>query len=188
MEMSNRKKGIPVVKADRSFLEIVSNFTDPREVIREAISNALDWCASTVKTAVYEDATRADRELVIEIWDNGLGLTKERFFAFWNLADSPGLQRDKFGRKLGGRVGEKGHGTKTYWKCRQIEVESIAREDDGSDWHVLAEMNEPINTLTQEKKVPDYEYVEAPGLGKETFTKVTIRGYHTDKEDFRHDL
>lgn len=107
MEMSNRKKGIPVVKADRSFLEIVSNFTDPREVIREAISNALDWCASTVKTAVYEDATRADRELVIEIWDNGLGLTKERFFAFWNLADSPGLQRDKFGRKLGDRLGKR---------------------------------------------------------------------------------
>jgi len=188
MEMANRKKGTPEVKEVRQFLEIVGNFTDPREVIREAISNSLDWSASIIKITVYEDATRADRELVIKIWDNGLGLTKERFFAFWNLADSPGLQRDKFGRKLGGRVGEKGHGTKTYWKCRQIEVESIAREEDGSDWHVLAEMKEPINTLVQEKRVPDYYYFEALGEGKESFTEVTIRGYHIrSNEDFRHE-
>jgi hypothetical protein len=188
MEMTNRKKGTPIVKEDRSFREIVENFTDPREVIREAISNSLDWAASIIKIAVYEDATRADRELIIKIWDNGLGLTRERFFAFWNLADSPGLLRDKFGRKLGGRVGEKGHGTKTYWKCRQIEVESIAREEDGSDWHVLGEMKEPINTLVQQKKVPDYEYVDIPGEGKDSFTEVTIRGYHTrTNEDFRHE-
>jgi len=188
MEMTNRKKGTPVVKEVRQFLEIVENFTDPREVIREAISNSLDWAASIIKITVYEDATRADRELVIKIRDNGLGLTRERFSAFWNLADSPGLQRDKFGRKLSGRVGEKGHGTKTYWKCRQIEVESIAREEDGSDWHVLGEMKEPINTLVQQKKVPDYEYIEAPGEGKESFTEVTIRGYHTHtNEDFRHE-
>jgi len=188
MEMSNRIKGKPIVKDDRSFLEIVGNFTDPREVLREAISNSLDWSADTIKITVYLDATRADRELVIKIWDNGLGLTRERFFAFWNLADSPGLQRDKFGRKLGTRVGEKGHGTKTYWKCRQIEVESIAREEDGSDWHVLGELKEPINTLVQERKVPEYEYIDLPGERKETFTEVTIKGYHTHStEDFRHE-
>jgi len=177
--MSERKKGTPVVREDRSFREIVENFTDPREVIREAISNSVDWAASTIKITVYEDATRADRELIINIWDNGLGLTKERFSAFWNLADSPGLQIDKFGRKQAGRVGEKGHGTKTYWKCRQIEVESVAREVDGTVLHVLGEMKEPINTLIQEKRIPDYEYVESSGQDKETFTEVTIRGYHT---------
>jgi len=188
MEMTNRKKGTPKVKEDRSFREIVENFTDPREVIREAISNSLDWSASIIKITVYEDATRADRELVIKIWDNGLGLTRERFSAFWNLADSPGLHRDKFGKKMGGKVGEKGHGTKTYWKCRQVEVESIAKEEDGSDWYVLGEMKEPINTLVQEKRVPDYDYVEAPGEGKESFTEVTIKGYHTrTNEDFRHE-
>jgi hypothetical protein len=187
MELAERKTGTPEVKADRSFLEIVENFTDPREVLREGISNALDWGASSIKITVYEDATRADRELVINIWDNGLGLTRERFFAFWNLAECPGLQRDKFGRKLGERVGEKGHGTKTFWKCRQIEVESVAKEKDGSDWHVLAEMREPINTLIQ-GKVPNYEYAEGPEQGKESFTEVTIKGYHTrSKEDFRHD-
>lgn len=188
MEMSERKTGTPVVMEDRSFREIVENFTDPREVLREAISNSLDWGASVVRVAVYEDATRAERELVITIQDDGLGLNRERFFAFWNLADSPGLKRDKYGRKLAGRVGEKGHGTKTFWKCRQIEVESVAKEEDGSGWHVLGEMREPINTLIQERRVPGYEYAEAPVQGKETFTKVTIRGYQThSSEDFRHE-
>jgi hypothetical protein len=187
MQLFERKIGTPVVKADKSFLEIVENFTDPREVLREAISNALDWSASVIKVTVYEDANRADRELVIKIWDNGLGLTRERFVAFWNLADCPGLQRDKFGRKIGQMVGEKGHGTKTFWKCRRLEVESIAKEEDGSDWHILGEMMEPINTLKQ-GKVPNYEYAEGSGEGKETFTEVTIRGYHThSKEDFRHE-
>jgi len=187
MEMSKRKEGFPEVKAAKSFREIVENFTDSREVLREAISNALDWGASTIKITVYEDATRADREIVIKIWDDGLGLNKERFLAFWNLSDSPGLQTDEFGKKLGERVGEKGHGTKTYWKCRALDVESIAREDDGNDWHVMAEMKEPINILMQ-NKVPPYEYAEGPGQGKETFTEITIRGYHVhDKEVFRHE-
>ena len=121
--------------------------------------------------------------MVIKIWDNGLGLTRERFSSFWNLADSPGLQRDELGNKMGDNVGEKGHGTKTFWKCRQIEVESIAREEDGSDWHVLAEMKEPINTLMR-GRLPDYEYAEEPGQGRETFTEVTIKGYQTDLEQF----
>ncbi|MBI2847160.1 MAG: ATP-binding protein [Chloroflexi bacterium] len=187
MELSERKTGTPKSKEDRSFLGIVENFTDPREILREGISNALDWGASTIKITVYEDATRADKELVIKIRDNGLGLTRERFFAFWNLADSPGLRRDKFGRKLGEPVGEKGYGTKTFWKCRQIEVESVAKEEEGTAWHVLGEMKEPINILKQ-GKVPQYEYAEGPGQGKESFTEVTIKGYHTNsKEDFRHE-
>ncbi len=96
MEMSERKMRTPEVKAAKSFREIVENFTDPREVLREAISNAYDWGASTIQIKVYEDATRADKELVVNIRDDGLGLSRERFNAFWNLADSPGLQKDEF--------------------------------------------------------------------------------------------
>ena len=64
----------------------------------------------------------------------------------------------------------------------------MATEENGTYWHVLGEMKEPINTLIQEKRIPDYEYVEAAEQGKETHTEVTIRGYHTHShEDFRHD-
>jgi hypothetical protein len=187
MSASERKVDYPKVKEARAFREIVENFTDPREVLREAISNALDWGASIVRIMVYQDATRADKELAIAIWDNGVGLTRERFKAFWNLADSPGLQRDRLGKKLTGRTGEKGHGTKTFWKCRLLGVESIAREEDGSDWHVIGEMKEPINYLMQDR-VPPYEYAEDSGQGKPSFTEVTIKGYHArSMEDFRHE-
>lgn len=187
MEMSERKEGTPEVKEAKSFREIVENFTDPREVLREAISNAVDWGASTIQIKIYEDATRADKELVINIRDNGLGLSRERFFAFWNLADSPGMQKDEFGKKLGGRVGEKGHGTKTFWKCRLLAVESIAIEENGARWHVIGEMREPINTLL-ENKVPKYEYAESFEQDGQTFTEITIKGYHIRSvEDFRHE-
>lgn len=187
MEASGRKTDYPRVKEARAFREIVENFTDPREVLREAISNALDWGASTIRIAVYEDATRHDKELVVKVFDDGGGLTKERFEAFWNLADSPGLQKDRFGRKVAGRTGEKGHGTKTYWKCRLLEVESVARGQDGTDWHVIGEMREPINYLMQDT-VPPYDYVAASGEGKPSYTEITIKGYHArSKEDFRHE-
>jgi hypothetical protein len=188
METPERKTGTPEVKAAKSFREIVENFTDPREILREAISNALDWGASTQVVTVYEDKKRADRELVIKIRDNGLGLTRQRFQAFWNLADSPEPHKDDFGGKATPRIGEKGHGTKTFWKCRQLQVESVARETDGTSWHVMAEMNEPINTLMQ-GRIPNYEYVEET-LEKDspTFTEITIRGYHVrSAEDFRHE-
>ncbi len=188
MEMSERRVGTPEVKEARAFREIVENFTDPREVLREGISNALDWGAKNIRITVNENADRADKELVIKIWDDGLGLNRGRFSAFWNLADSPGFQRDKFGKKVGGKVGEKGHGTKTFWKCRLLEVESIAKESDGTDWNVIAEMKEPINTLMKEK-IPKYEYAEGSGQGRPSFTEITINGYHArSKEVFRHEV
>ncbi len=60
MDQSERKVGTPEVKGARSFREIVENFTDPREVLREAISNSLDYGASTIRVTVYEDVMRAN--------------------------------------------------------------------------------------------------------------------------------
>lgn len=176
------KRGTPDVKKAKSFREIVGNFTDPKELVREAVSNALDWKATVVRITVEEDLSRADRELVVLFEDNGIGLNRVRFKAFWNLADSP--QPPEYWN----RVGEKGYGTKTYWKSRQIEVESIASESGGM-WHVLAQMNEPINTLNQDR-LPDYDYAEELlNSGEQTYTKITIRGYHAQsREDFRHEV
>jgi len=190
MDLSNPKTGHPTSKEAKSFSNIVQNFTDPREVIREAISNALDWDAHKISVVVFKDSERHDREVVIQIRDDGIGLTPERFEAFWNLADSSGLRKDKFGRKMGDRTGEKGYGTKTYWKCRELMVESIAKVQDGNYWHVLGWVTEPINTLMKEEKVPDYLFVdENLGQGATTFTEVTVRGFHIlGEEEFRHEV
>lgn len=181
------KKGIPQAKPNRSFLEVVENFTDPKEIFREAISNALDWGATKISIEVSEDTRRADNELVIELHDNGAGLTKERFIAFWNLADST-CQRDPQGNKINGRIGEKGHGTKTYWKCREIELESVSNLGNDQAWHVVALMKEPINALKYES-VPEYDYCEDITSQMASFTHIVIRGYHMkSREDFRHEV
>lgn len=193
MQTTEKKKGKPIIKDVHIFREVVINFTDPREIFREAISNSLDHGATNIRIKVYEDASRADKELVIVIWDNGIGLSKERFHAFWNLSDSPKLADEISEEKRGKRVGEKGHGTKTYWKCRVLEVESISNKADGTSWHVWSEMREPINSLLKAEaemkdELPDFEWIDQIEQGKETFTEITIRGYQTDdKEYFRHE-
>lgn len=188
MDTSSPKTGHPISKEAKSFSNIVQNFTDPREVIREAISNALDWGANKIGIEVFKDSDRQG-EVVIQIRDDGIGLTPERFEAFWNLADSPGLQKDKFGRKMGIRTGEKGYGTKTYWKCRELMVESIAKLQDGNYWHVLGWVTEPINTLTKKEEVPDYSFVDEKLGEGTTFTEVTVRGFHViGEEEFRHEV
>ncbi len=146
MDLSNPKTGIPESKKAQSFINTVRNFTDPREVIREAISNAFDWGSINISISIWKDYQR-DRELVIQIRDDGVGLTPERFAVFWNLADSYGIEKDKSGRKKGDRIGELGYGTKTYWKCRELNVESISKHPTGYYWHVLGWMHDPINTF-----------------------------------------
>ena len=71
----------PQVDDAREFLEITRDFIDPRDAIREAISNSIDWGATEVRIAVTEDHSRPDEELIIEIEDDGAGLTEERLWS-----------------------------------------------------------------------------------------------------------
>jgi hypothetical protein len=54
----------PEVDDAREFLEITRDFTDPRDAIREGISNSIDWGATEIKVTITEDDTRPDEELV----------------------------------------------------------------------------------------------------------------------------
>ena len=98
MDLSNPKSGSPESKKEQSFLNTILNFTDPREVIREAISNAFDWNFKNISISAWKDYER-DKELVIKIRDDGDGLTPERFSAFWNLADPSGLKKINMGER-----------------------------------------------------------------------------------------
>jgi signal transduction histidine kinase len=70
------KVGIPKVEEAHEFLEITRDFTDPKEAIREAISNSIDWGATKIEITVTEDKTVPEEELILEINDNGIGLNK----------------------------------------------------------------------------------------------------------------
>ena len=171
----------PEVVEAREFLEITRDFTDPKEAIREAISNSLDWGAKEIRVRIYEDKKRPDDELIIEIRDDGLGLNEERLHAFFDLGHATGLEYDEFGNKKGPRIGEKGHGTKTYFNSRLIEVWS-----DSEDCTVYAVMDSPLEKLLKEE-VPDYGYAVQDKENRDTGTTITIRGYNNNqKKDFGH--
>lgn len=167
----------PVVVEAREFLEITRDFTDPKDVIREAISNSIDWGADEIKIAVTEDRTRPDEELVIEIEDNGLGMNEERLHAFFDLGRTTEGVHDN-------RIGYKGHGTKTYYNSRKIEVWS-----NTTSWSVHAIMENPLQTLMNDE-IPEYTYEIEQQNNAETGTRVKICGYNINrrKQDFGHSV
>jgi hypothetical protein len=173
------KQAKPEVIEAKEFLEITRDFRDPKEAVREAISNALDWSADNIWVEVLEDKTRPDQEIIIRIKDDGLGLTEPRLKAFFNLGDSPGYQEDEFGNKISNKIGEKGHGTKTFFNSREIEVES--QSDQG---FAYALMRTPLELLMK-GEVPPYGWDFDPSQRGDTYTLVTIRGYDNNhKRDF----
>lgn len=170
----------PRVFEPREFLEIVRDFTHPRDVVREAISNALDWRAKCVDVTVFQDKSRADEELVIQIHDDGVGLSEDRLTSFFDLGRS--TRDDSQGSDW--KVGYKGHGTKTYFNCRQVEVHS-----QSAHCSVYAIMDQPLQQLLEDR-LPPYEFALQGIANERTFTDITIRGYNMNQEvrDFAHRL
>lgn len=169
------------VYAIEEYLNIISDYRDPKEAIREAISNGLDWGATEISIEVMEDLKRP--ELIVKIHDNGQGINKERLEAFFNLGQSTAIERDDLGHKVSEKIGEKGHGTKTYFNSRQIEVESQSK-----DCLILATMNEPLLSLHNDD-LTGYDYDLEPKVSKETYTSITLWGFNQNKtRDFEHNV
>src|SRR5271168_2304880 len=98
----------PQVNAEAEFLEIASDFGNPLEILREAISNSIDAGARSIKIAFSVEEVDGAQTLVISVEDNGRGMTKEALERdFWGLGFSESRD-DK------SKIGEKGHGTKIY--------------------------------------------------------------------------
>lgn len=183
--MANRQSRRPTVAEAREFLEITRDFTDPREAIREAISNAIDWGAKEIQITIEEDRTRPDEELVIKIKDNGIGFNEERLRAFFDLGRSTASGLDESDRPIQRMTGYKGHGTKTYFNSREIEVSS-----ESAECTIYAKMDSPLQKLMNDE-VPEYEYNIVPQENdNKAGTKITIRNYNMNqnKRDFAHSV
>src|SRR5205807_8448318 len=63
----------PRVNEAREFLEIAKNFKDPREIIREALSNSWDAGASkaSIKFSLVPYSNSRKKKIVVEITDDG---------------------------------------------------------------------------------------------------------------------
>lgn len=171
----------PEVSNAHEFLEITRDFTDPKDVIREAISNSMDWGANSISIKVTEDRHRAEEDLIIEIEDNGVGLNEERLFAFFDLGHSTSNLDEK---GLNTQIGYKGHGTKTYYNSHKIEIESKT-----STSTIHATMVAPLQSLI-DGNIPVFNYEVRKESNHFTGTKIRIFGYNMSKrkEDFGHSI
>ena len=106
----------PQVSAEAEFLEIVHDFGNPLEIIREAVSNSIDARATWIKISFNVEEIEGSKRLVIMLIDNGDGMTREVLSRdFWGLGYSPSRERKD-------AIGEKGHGTKIYLRSESVAV------------------------------------------------------------------
>lgn len=126
----------PKVNQVNEFLEIASDFENPLEIIREALSNAFDAGAENVEIRIEKNG----KDNVIVIEDDGEGMKKSEVHRFFDLGNS---------NKEHG-IGYKGHGTKIYYKSDKIKVETTKDSKK-----TKAVMEKPWKKLNN-GELPDY--------------------------------
>lgn len=164
--MNNVYLYTPRVKEVYMFKEIAQNIINPLELCREGISNASDAEAKNISIVIYRNK---HGRFVIEIQDDGKGMNIEELHRFFNLGDS--------NKNLVG-IGEKGLGTKTYFKSEAIIVQTQTSEENA--YKVI--MKRPWQKLKR-GEIPRYSIEKIdPQIGK-TGTKVIIEGYLVDNPE-----
>ena len=170
-EFSVKPKVDPVAE----FLEISNDFTDPKEILREAVSNAYDAGCSVIKINAYIDKSGGTDELVIEIEDDGEGMDEENVECFFGLGFSNRRGRDHLGNKISGAIGEKGHGTKIYFNSRAVEVETVREHQ-----LITARSETPIQAL-RAGRLPVVSCTSA-ATDRTNGTKIVVRGYNDNTQ------
>lgn len=169
----------PRVNEAREFLEIAKDFKDPRELIREALSNSWDAGASNVSLHFDLVAIPGSRKkkIRVTIEDNGTGMSSivreavgsSEIEGFFNLGDSA---------KGAGSIGSKGHGTKIYYRSHGI---AVATWKSGRKILAYTEAD-PWDSLRR-GVVPTFAYDESEDpVG--TGTRITIDGFEAKQSEF----
>ena len=166
----------PKVDETQEFIEIANDFSNPLELVREAISNSFDAKSNKIWISFQVIREYGESILEIRIKDNGKGMDKEGLHSFFDLGNS--LRRGD-----SETIGEKGHGTKVYLNSRSIEV--ITKK--GREKHT-AKVNEPYRTL-YDRKIPivhvTKEILDVSDYG----TEIIIKGYNSNRRDkFTHEI
>jgi len=169
----------PRVNEAKEFLEIAKDFKDPKEIIREALSNSWDAGASkaTLKFSLVPIQGTRRKKIVVEITDDGSGMSGEsridvgssEIEGFFNLGDSA---------KKEGSIGSKGHGSKIFYKSLGIKVETWS-----SGRKILAETEVPPWDTLQKGIVPTYRYEKSDDTSGKG-TRIYIDGFQAKQKDF----
>ncbi len=156
----------PRANVVRALYEISNNFKNPLELIREALSNAHDAGASKVwiKTNVDEF-----ERLVIEIKDNGRGMTAQDIHNFLNLGFSDKSKQ----------IGEKGYGTKICYRSDEFYIDSVSKENGQRVRYKVKVKDSWLNLRNQ--SLPEPVITRKIVNKKHTHSKVTVVGFFENR-------
>lgn len=161
----------PLVKDISLFKEIVKNLINPLEITREAISNSVDAEAKNINIEVYRNLNGV---FCIAFSDDGYGMNKSELESFFNLGDS---------RKDNRNIGEKGLGTKIFFKSKKIIVET----QKNNSKRLIAEMRDPWHFLNN-NELPIYTVKSEDSIIGKDGTKIIIEGYLVDNPERYYNL
>lgn len=165
----------PKVDSAQEFIEIALDFSNPLDLVREAISNAFDAEADNIVLEFSVIQEYGEKVLKIEIEDNGTGMDEKGLASFFDLGNS--LRRGDENS-----IGEKGHGTKVFFNSRKIEVITVK---DEKKYHAV--MNEPSRELF-ERRIPKVKVTIDDDETAPSGTSICIWGYNNNRRDkFTHD-
>lgn len=169
------KRILPAVNATQEFIEIAFDFSNPLDLVREAVSNAFDAGADHIRVGFETINDCGEKILKIILEDNGHGMNLEGLQSFFDLGNS-------LSRGDESKIGEKGHGTKVYLNCSSIEIHTLKEK-------VLyrAFMNEPKRKL-HNRQLPEVmiEYDDCDEDG--SWTRIEILGYNNNRRSkFTHE-
>lgn len=151
------------------------DFSNPLDLVREAISNAFDAEADNIVLEFSVIQEYGEKVLKIEIEDNGTGMDEKGLASFFDLGNS--LRRGDENS-----IGEKGHGTKVFFNSRKIEVITVK---DEKKYHAV--MNEPSRELF-ERRIPKVKVTIDDDETVPSGTSICIWGYNNNRRDkFTHD-
>lgn len=156
---------IPIVKDTCLYREIAKNIVNPLELPREAISNSID---AECKNINIEICRNSKGTFCIKIEDDGCGMDKDNINCFFNLGDS---------RKDIRSIGEKGLGTKIFFKSKRIIIETQKENK-----RIRAEMIYPWQKLVN-NIIPRYTVEDIPTQTGRNGTIVIIEGYDMDNPE-----
>lgn len=159
----------PEVNAESEFLEIVHDFGNPLEIMREAISNAMDANATWIKITVEVQEIEGNKRLVITFLDDGDGMNRDVLSVdFWGLGFSRARLREDV-------IGEKGHGTKIFLRSQKVHVRT-----QSSEGAFEAECAEPLAALSRgELHSPRVRRIDP--FSDHIGTEITIIGYNDNE-------
>lgn len=165
----------PSVDETQEFIEIANDFSNPLDLVREAISNSCDANSKNIKLTFEVEETYGERDLKITLEDDGEGMNSDELKSFFDLGNSTRRNNSK-------AIGEKGHGTKVYFNSSHITVETVK---DGVV--SIAEMHEPIKNLHQ-RIIPEVKVTQTDRGSITKGSKIIVRGYNSNRmERFTHE-